>query len=145
MIVGDIVWGWCQLLVSFVIRIHLLWLMKLSWMGFMTTEFLLEDLSLGNKGCQGKPLPASAVFQVFSAQNNQCTKVSYFQVACPKVLKELKALNSQRENSFILSADPRRVVFCLFLPSSAVIIKRCLPQPGEGNNSFSVGSLLTLT
>ena len=43
------------------------------------------------RGVQRKPLPAFAVFQVPSAQHNQCTKASYFNkaiclgVACPKL------------------------------------------------------------
>ena len=39
------------------------------------------------KGVQRKPLPASAVFQVPIAQNNQYTKVAYFGVACPELLQ----------------------------------------------------------
>ena len=38
-------------------------------------------------GVQRKPLPAFAVFQVPTAQNNQYTKVAYFRVACSKLLQ----------------------------------------------------------
>lgn len=43
-----VVWVWYRLLVSSpVIRVSLPWLMRLPKRGFMTTEFLLEGLSLG--------------------------------------------------------------------------------------------------
>ena len=52
-------------------------------------ESLLEYLSLGKKKkeVQRKPLPAFAVFQVPTVQNNQYTKVAYFRVACSELLQ----------------------------------------------------------
>ena len=53
-------------------------------------ESLLEYLSLGQKKkkeVQRKPLPAFAVFQVPTVQNNQYTKVAYFRVACSELLQ----------------------------------------------------------
>lgn len=54
------------------------YLMKLPGREFMTTKFLLGDLSLG------KSLSTFAAFQVPIAKNNQYHKVAYFRVACPK-------------------------------------------------------------
>lgn len=55
---------------------------------FMTTEFLLEDLSLGQtRGIQRKPFPAFAVFQVTTVQNNRYAKVTYFRVVVPELLQ----------------------------------------------------------
>ena len=43
----------------------------------MTTEFLLEVLSLGREGEFRKSLSAFAIFHVPTAQNNQYAKVAY--------------------------------------------------------------------
>lgn len=40
-----LVWVWCQLLVSLVIKINLPWWMSLQGTVFMRIEFLFEDLS----------------------------------------------------------------------------------------------------
>ena len=61
--VTKLVWLWCQLLVSSsVVRVNLPWLMKIPSWEFMTIEFLLEDLSLGNKGSLEKHFPEYVVF-----------------------------------------------------------------------------------
>lgn len=70
--------GWCQLLVSSVTRINLPWLIKLPGSGFITTGFLLEDLSLGNKGKFRESLSAFAVFECLQFTINQYTEVVYF-------------------------------------------------------------------
>lgn len=41
----ELVWVWCQLLVSLVIKINLPWWMSLQGTVFMRIEFLFEDLS----------------------------------------------------------------------------------------------------
>ena len=53
----------------------------------MTIEFLLEDLSISQiRAVQRQSLPAFAIFQVPTDQNNQYTKATYFGVACPELL-----------------------------------------------------------
>lgn len=54
-----------------------------SGRGFMTTEFLLEDLSQADKRSSEEASLTFAVFQVLTAQNNQYTQAAYFGVACP--------------------------------------------------------------
>lgn len=55
---------------------------------FMTTEFLLEDLSWGQtRGIQRKPFPAFAVFQGTTVQNNRYAKVTYVRVMVPELLQ----------------------------------------------------------
>lgn len=57
------VWVWCSFLVfSSVVRVNLPWLTKIPSREFMTNEFLLEDLSLGNKGSLEKHFPEYVVF-----------------------------------------------------------------------------------
>lgn len=63
---------------------HLPWLMHLLERGCMTTDFSLEDLSLGRK----KEFRESFVlhFQVPTALHNQCNKASYLGMACSKLI-----------------------------------------------------------
>lgn len=68
---------WCGLLVSSpVTRVNLPWLMKLPRRGFMTIEFLLEDLA--DKGISEKASSCIYCFQMPTAQNNQYTKAAKF-------------------------------------------------------------------
>ena len=61
--------------------------MKLPWKGFMTIEFLLEDLFLKRqiRGVQTKSPPAFAVFQVPIVQDNRYAKAAYLGVAGPEL------------------------------------------------------------
>ena len=89
MIVCDKVWVWCWLLVSSpVTRVNLPWLMKppgdgisVNWGPFQGSVFRQI------RGVQRKSVPAFAVFQSITAQNNQYTKAAYFEVACPEFLQ----------------------------------------------------------
>ena len=57
------VWVRCSFLVSSsVVRVNLPWLTKIPSRKFMTNEFFLEDLSLGNKGSLEKHFPEYVVF-----------------------------------------------------------------------------------
>lgn len=86
-IVCDEVYVWYPLLVSSpVTRVNFSQLVKL-W-GVMTVQFLREDVSLGQRReIPKKPRLAFAGFQVPVGQNNHCTKVTYFGVARPELLR----------------------------------------------------------
>ena len=85
MIICNNVGVWCGFLVSFFVRrVNLPWLRNLAGMTCMMVTFLLNDLSSKHKRIkevQRKRLPAFAVFQMPTSQNNQYAKVVYFGVA----------------------------------------------------------------
>ena len=72
------VWVWYGYLVfSPVVRVNLAWLMKLPGGRDLWIPFGRSVVGL-IRGAQRRPVPAFAVFQVSSGQNNQYTKAACF-------------------------------------------------------------------
>ena len=80
------VWLWCPFVVSCPVISQSYWLLK--FLG----EGIFDRVPLGKsvrqiREAQKKPLPAFAVFQVLTSQNNQYSIVAHFEMECPKLLQ----------------------------------------------------------